>query len=459
MKKWVQNQAWAIRACFLLMIVFGIIMSVMVPSWQIPDEYTHITMIGESMGRPELAELFSQDMNLDYNRIVFHADEKLDLEQWKDAIGSIPTYSWRECMPCGLQLSAVKHLPAMLGILLGVLLHLPTFWVLELAELCALLFYISVCWCAVRLMPMNKEILLMVMAFPMTLQQAASFSYDAVLLPICFLFVAYIFHMRCEKARLGWKDVASTVFLLVLIMYIKLPYVLLGLLVFLLPKEKICLKLGKYEINETVIRKFRIPAGTIFVFVFIAILYMVRNNFLVQMVGGMLMEWKRTLYLFHTTIRTFWRYLIVSSVGQFGWLDSQLPFGFVMISYILLVVMAVWGRENMPYQLKGKGKLYLWIVFSLLFCLTFLTMVNHTIKITLFGSEHAAETYNLREAIYRIPYIGGLQGRYFIPFLTVPFFGMPQIGHKINGKAWIVAIYIIFAMAITIRVLYFRYWV
>ena len=163
------------------------------------------------------------------------------------------------------------------------------------------------------------------------------------------------------------------------------------------------------------------------------------------------MEWKRTLYLFHTTIRTFWRYLIVSSVGQFGWLDSQLPFGFVMISYILLVVMAVWGRENMPYQLKGKGKLYLWIVFSLLFCLTFLTMVNHT--------EHAAETYNLREAIYRIPYIGGLQGRYFIPFLTVPFFGMPQIGHKINGKAWIVAIYIIFAMAITIRVLYFRYWV
>ena len=45
--------------------------------------------------------------------------------------------------------------------------------------------------------------------------------------------------------------------------------------------------------------------------------------------------------------------------------------------------------------------------------------------ITLFGSEQANETYNIRQALYQIPFIGGLQGRYFVPFLSLFFM---QIG-------------------------------
>lgn len=459
MKKWMQSQEWAIRFYMILMLVSGIIMSVMVPSWQTPDEAGHLGMIGEAIENPKMADLFQQDMNLDCGRISFQPEEKMNVEQWKAAMGTKPGYSWQECMPKGIHLSAIKHLPALIGIVLGTLLRLPTFWVMELGELFSLAFYLVICWQAIRLMPIKKELLLMVMAFPMSLQQAASISYDAVLLPLCFLFVAYIFNMRCIKEQLGWKEVIFTVLLLSMITYIKLPYALLGLLFFLLPVDKIHLRLGKCEMNGELIHRFRIPIGLMVVIVCAALLLAVRNNFWVQLVGGMLFEWRRTAYLFKSTAHYFWRYLIVSSVGQFGWLDSQLPFWFTISSYVWMVVFAVWGKEEqISYKLKGRTKIYIWIVFGLLSCLTVLSMVNHTIRITLFGSEQSAETYNVREAIYQIPYIGGLQGRYFLPFLVLPFLGLPQMGREVRGKVWLVHVYLVTAMLMTVYVLYFRYW-
>lgn len=461
MKRGIQSQEWAVRVCMMLILVFGIVMSMMIPPWQIPDENAHIRMIGEGIGNPNLEELFLQDMDMDCHRIHFNSEEKVDIEQWKAAMTAGPSYSRMDCMPKGFHISSIKHLPAMVGILLGVLLHLPTFWVLELGELCSLMFYVVICWQAVRLMPIKKELLLMFMVFPITLQQAASVNYDAVLLPLCFLFVSYIFYMRCEKEQLGWKEAVLAILLLGLITYIKLPYVLLGLLVFIIPIEKICLRLGTFQINGETIRRFRIPAIVVLIIVFAAVLYLVRNNFWVQLVGGMTLEWRQTAHLFKATAQTFWRYLIVSSVGQFGYLDSQLPFWFTWATYLLTAVIAVWGRgetKSASFEMKGRTKVYLWIIFMLLSYLTVLSMVNHTIKVVLFGSEGAAESYNLREAIYAIPYIGGLQGRYFIPFLALPFLGLPHIGREVKWKLWIPVVYLIVAMVFTVRVLYGRYW-
>ena len=146
---------------------------------------------------------------------------------------------------------------------------------------------------------------MLIMVFPMSLQQASSVSYDATLLPLCFLFLSYVICMRCQKEQLHWKEAVLTILLLLVITYIKLPYALLGLLVFLLPKEKIQLQLGKYEINGDVIRRFRIPAGILLILVCGAVLYVVRSNFWVQLMWGMILEWKRSVLLFLTTAEIF----------------------------------------------------------------------------------------------------------------------------------------------------------
>ena len=459
MKKWMLSREGAVNGCLVLMLVFGILFSFMVPPWQTPDEYAHVRLIGEGLNNPRLGEVLQEDMDLDGGRISFQYDEKMDVEQWRDAMTKAPGYRWQEAAPGGIRVSVLKHLPAALGMTLGVLLRLPTFWVMELGELFALVFYLVICWTALKLMPMKKEVLLMLMAFPMSLHQAASLSYDAVLLPACFLFVAYIFHMRLTKERLGWRDAALTAALLLFIAYIKLPYLFLGLLVFLLPREKIHLKIGRFEIDGEVLRRYRVLLTAALLVLLAAGLYAVRDNYWVRLVEGMVLEWKRTLYLFRATEQQWRDFLIVSSVGEFGWLDSALPLSFAVGSYLLVLAFAVWGREReKACALKGRTMVFLWAVFLLLTCLTVMSMVNHTVTITLYGEETTEIAYNIREALYQIPYIGGLQGRYFLPFLALPFLGLPKAGKDREWKAWLVAGYLAAAMALTVRVLYLRYW-
>lgn len=460
LRRILENQKLAIRICLLLMLIGGLVLSVMVPPWQSPDEYAHLRVIGESLENDSMADYMMQDMELDQARIRFQYDEKVDVQAWKDAMTKVPDYTREDCMPKGLCKYVIKRIPSTAGVLLGVLLHLPTFWVLELGELFSLLFYIAICGLALKLMPIKKEVLLMIMSFPMTLQQAASLGYDGELLPICFLFVAYVFYMRHRKERLGWKEVACTLLLLLLIAYIKLPYVMLGLLVFILPLEKIHLRVLRFEIDGTWLKKRRIFLGILLAAAAVAGIYMLRDNLYVQLVSIMIQEWKRTLYLFGATGYKWGKYILVSSVGQFGWLEATLPFSFVIASYLLLCVMAVWGETSeIPYRLKRGTRGFLWIVCCLLGCFTLMSMVNHTITTMLWGSEQAFGTYDVREGLYQIPYIGGLQGRYFLPFLVLPFLALPEKKYHTRGKAWLVAVYMVIGIAITARVLYLRYWI
>ena len=87
-------------------------------------------------------------------------------------------------------------------------------------------------------------------------------------------------------------------------------------------------------------------------------------------------------------------------------------------------------------------------------------MVNHTIMVTLFGSEQSKELYNIREALYQIPYIGGLQGRYFLPFLPLLFLPLPTI-KEVKKHVIMIGIIVgeVCIMGYTIFLLLNRYWI
>lgn len=462
MKEWIkraEDSKLAMRIALALIFIWGVVMSFLVPPWQTPDEYAHLKMIGESLGNEEMANQMLYDMELDLTRIMNQYDEKVDRSQWQESFIKAPGYSRGECMPKSISLSVIKHMPAAAGVVLGLLLHLPTFWTLELGELFSLIFYVSVCGIALKLMPAKKEVLLLFMALPMSVQQASSLNYDAVLLPLCFLFIAYLFYLRCEKDRLGWKEAGTTLLLLALVVYIKLPYLFLGLLVFLLPKEKIHLQCPWGEINGEAIRKWRLPVGIGLVLFTGVGLYAVRSNFWVNLVSGMILEWKQSLRLFWLTAVFCKRHILISSVGKFGWMESGVSLGFVFVTYLWVLVLAVCkqGKEEKTL-VKRKSGAYLWIVFLILCVFIALSMVNHTIKVSQFGGEDANVTYDVREMIYNLPYIGGLQGRYFLPFLPLPFLTLPEKIRIGSCRTWLPVIYMIIAMAVSFTVLYQRYW-
>lgn len=457
--RWIEDKKLAMRTYLILMFVTGIVVSFLIPTWQTPDENAHLDMIGMSLKNENMEEFLRKDMPMDANRIRCQYNEKLNIEEWKEAMTQKPSYKRFSCTPKGMNLSVIKYLPAALGIVLGTLLYLPTFWVLQLAELFSLLFYVGICGLALKLMPVKKEVMALFMSFPMVLQQASSINYDSVLLPLCFLYVSYIFYMRYEKECLGWKEVAITLLLLLWISYIKIPYIFLGLLVFVLPREKICLKIGKREIDGTFIKKWRIIFTIVLVLLSVGVIYVIRDNYWVRLVAGMILEWKRTLYLFKATFQVWGQYLVTSSVGQFGYLESAIPFVYVIVSYLLVIAMSIFDEEEKQFQLQWKTRVYIWGVFIILCVFIVMSMVNHTITITCFGEETTNITYNVREMLYKIPYVGGLQGRYFLPFLALPFLALPVIKKEIQWKMWLIPIYQIVTMGVTIMVLYKRYWI
>lgn len=423
-----------------IIMVWGIMISFMIPMWQTPDENTHIMVIGQSLGNERIVSYLFNDVNLDAWRVAFHSEEKIDTEMWIDSMTKSPSYSFSDVAPSGLDFVIVRRLPSTIGLLLGLVLRLPTFWVLQLGELFALLFYTIISVFALKLMPIKKELFAMLMLLPMAIQEAASFSIDAVLLPLIYLFIAYMFYMRYEAEKVTIRDVILTLILWGLITYIKVPYVFLILLVFMIPLSKIEIHFffGKNKGEALSVRQLRIVETVLIVAggtVATIGVYIFRHNVFVQVVHGMVTEWKQAIHLIYTTFITFGHEYVVECIGNFGWLDTPSANWFVRIVglVILFVAMstgksgAAGYREKAAYKITARDRIVCLVTFVLLILFTMMAMVNHTITVFLYGQEMMDAGYNIHEALYQIPYIGGLQGRYFIPYATLFFVSLPEI--------------------------------
>lgn len=403
--------------------VFGFFMSYLIPVWQTPDEYTHLNMIGESISVEGFADKIMESLGIEDGRIEFNYDEKVDLEAQKNALSQEPLYEKEEMLPQGVSISIIRHLPATVGIVLGIALGIPSYWVLQLGELFSLIFYIFIIYNALKIMPIKKELMAFIILFPMAIQQAGSINYDAVLIPLCFLFISYIFYLKFRDDPVGIKELLLITLNWIVISYIKMPYAFLIFLVFLIPLEKIDVKLGRIKIDEQFIKRARIPSLIIISILLIGLAYLFRKNLWVQIVYGFVVEWRRGCYLLVETGKTWGEFLGISTVGNFGWLDTPMTLGAVILVFLSTFFWAVFKDSKKKMRIFDYIVL-IGVIFSL--CLfTTLALANHTIMVTLFGDELANETYNIRTALYQIPYIGGLQGRYYLPFVCLFFIPLP----------------------------------
>ena len=449
------------KIIFISIFIYGLIMMFLIPTWQIPDESTYLWMIGMSIENEEFSEILMNSVGIHNDDIIFDYSEKIDIDEQERAMLKKPDYNKKDVMPKGMNLSIIKHLPATMGILLGILFGLPTYWVLQMGELASLVFYVLICYIALKLMPIKKELLAMFMFVPIVIQQAGSLSYDAVLIPLCFLFISYVLNLKYTKDNISIKDFVILILIWAVISYIKLPYCFLGLLVFVLPLEKICIQLKEIKINGDVIKKWRILALLMLSIIMLSVIFVLKSNFWIQLVLTVFAEWKIVIYLLWQTIETWYEFLIVSSIGNFGWLDTPICFGIAIITYIAFLIVSLFNSGNDKKNIIKKWDAF--VIWGTAVVLTFfssIALINHTIMVTLYGSESATETYNLREALYQIPYIGGLQGRYFIPFLILFFLPLPQI-KRINKKRMfiIIAIFEGLYLAYIVGLLLNRYWI
>ena len=127
------------------------------------------------------------------------------------------------------------YLPAVLGTTLARLLGFGSIAMLMLARWCNLAFFAVCVWWCMKKLPFGKMALAVIALFPMTIQQCNSFSYDAVITSILFLFSTYIICMTYEDKPIKISDAAIVSVLSGLLVYGKsgvyLPVCLAALLI------------------------------------------------------------------------------------------------------------------------------------------------------------------------------------------------------------------------------------
>lgn len=441
--------------------VWGAIMSFLVPTWQVPDEIAHLNFISEYIGNETMAEQLKENISIQRGRMEFKPEEKMDKQELITSMEEEPSYSYKEMLPKAVSLGVIKYLPSIIGMLIALLLGVPAYWVLQFGEIFSLLFYVFMCYKALRIMPIKKEVMVLIMALPMTLQQAGSVSYDAVLLPLCFYYTAYIFFLKFEKDTIVLTDFLRIIGLIGVITYIKMPYVLFVLLIMILPSEKISIHIGKLEINQQFIKqwgKWFIAVALICVVV-ISILF--KDNRWIQIVYGSLVEWRRSIYLILQTIKVWYGFLITSLVGNFGWLDTPIATEYAMFVCVFIVCISLFNFEKpKKFVLNKKDYCIITLTGLGMTLLTMLSMINHTIMITLYGAEGIDATYEIRTALYQIPYIGGLQGRYFLPFVILFFILIPQVKQTNKNRVIVgIGVFESITFVYTIYVLLCRFWI
>ena len=127
------------------------------------------------------------------------------------------------------------YLPAVVGMTLARLLHFGSIPMLMLGRWCNLAFFALCVWWCMKKLPFGKMALAVIALFPMTIQQCNSFSYDAVITSVLFLFSTYIISMTYDEKEIKVSDVAILSVLSALLVYGKsgvyLPVCLAALLI------------------------------------------------------------------------------------------------------------------------------------------------------------------------------------------------------------------------------------
>ena len=199
----------------LMTVALGVLMSLVISLDTVPDEPSHIdtayALSNEILGIPE-----SGKPGYIYKRVE---DISADAEE-RQNLGA-DNYAWMHRMlyvkakdetlaECAVRSNLdnggkIYYVPQALGIAAGRLLGLGLLLTMMLGRFFSLFCYAALTYFAIRKIPFGKVSLFLVGILPISLQQAASMSYDGMINGIALLYIAYnisVFYHK-ERIRVG----------------------------------------------------------------------------------------------------------------------------------------------------------------------------------------------------------------------------------------------------------------
>lgn len=332
----------------------------------------------------------------------FHSGNEVTHNQTDSYVGNAnyPTYG---------------YLPAAAAVALARLLSAPYQVLLLVGRMANYIAFLILVFLTCRTAPDLRMGVLAITALPSTIWLAASYSYDGWNLGFSMLFIAYLWRLTSQKVQIGIKQILFMVLLLLAFAPIKYIYVLLGLLVFAIPRDH--WKNLKVVIGAVLICGI---GGVIALWSrlreVLELLFtsttdtrgleqgLIGEPYTVSYVAHHPIEVACTfIKTFYTDMETMLEHMLV---GEFN--SSYVP-GYltVVLGILFVVLILVSTKASLPGRERtGRGVLTAWY-YRGVFALGILAI---------YGSFLFLYSYHNKG---RIDLISGVQGRYFLPIILL----------------------------------------
>lgn len=297
----------------------------------------------------------------------------------------------------------IEYLPEVIGITIGRLLNFNSFWLVLTGKLFVFVFYVFVCYYAVKVSPVMKLGMVFIASLPMNIYQATGYSYDGFTFAVGLLVFALIMRLwNGSIKRKEWLVLAISVFVLG---FCKGGvYLSLLLLLFLIPKRQFLY--SKWKTIVSLIFIGAIPLLGHYLPVFIEDFLNVSSSGIPVNSEGTFYEiifvirepWQFILMVIRTTLEKAEYYLGGILGYRTAWSNKPISW-VVMLPFILLLFMTKDRADGDNCIITFRNR----ILIGVFLLLEFIGM--HAIF--------------LRETSIYDTIVNGFQGRYFLVFLPV----------------------------------------
>lgn len=392
-------------------ILFGFLINFLVALGNVPDETPHYltvyhysnTMLGikddftnVTMRKCDQETLYKYEFENDY-KFETYLNDLFDTSDQDTSL----TKSGKACLDVK-KYSFTYYLSA-LGMTVGRLCHLNSILCAFLARLMNFLFFAIVSYLCIKTLPVFKELFSYICLLPITLQQAFSLSYDAIVITLALIISTFVVKLYYDKS-LSKRNTTILIISCVLLSLCKSfaysPIILAPLSFYLLKWWDKVRKKVNLKIVFTICALF-ILFGCACIFIM--------NRTVVE--GSTLYLCGHPILLYKWVKGTFFNTTVFLLKTTFGTALGQCsifvfePLIFLIVFNLFYILMRT-NVENIYIPDYSKGIFIL--IFLVVFFGIFLAMYGWTYKID-------NEVYILNKII------DGIQGRYFIPLMPLLF--------------------------------------
>ncbi len=221
----------------VISLVFGMIMLIITPPFQVPDEPAHfyrsyqVSEFNLFKMKDDIPKSLVKMVDTS-SRMQFSTHEKTNRQEIL-SLAKIQTNTGERTHTVSPDY-IIPYIPQALGIFMGKIFGFNPFWLLYMGRLFNLLATLFLVFLAIRITPVFKWVFLLLGILPMSLYQFASLSYDAGTIGLSFLLLAFVLKLAFDKSATVTKRALVWLFTLSFLLAASKPPYFLIILTFLI---------------------------------------------------------------------------------------------------------------------------------------------------------------------------------------------------------------------------------